>query len=196
MYPDPSLTKVSVPTLQTALCGPSRPGHFEGVCLVVAKLLNLVGPDELYLGQKDAQQAIVLTRMVKDLCLPMKVRVGSTVREADGLAMSSRNAYLTAPERRWAPRIYEALQLARRLIEGGEDKAGKLTRRLRAHLADGPGRVDYVEVVDARTLAPITKIEDDVLIAAAVYVGKARLIDNVLVRRPSRQRSRRGIPQP
>ncbi len=182
VYPEPSLTRVGVPRLQEGLCGARRPGHFDGVCLVVAKLLNIILPHELYLGQKDAQQAVVLARMVRDLSLDVRVRVGPTVREPDGLAMSSRNSYLTEAERAYAPRLYQALRLGRGAILDGERRAESVRSLMRQHLAGGPGRIDYVEVVDARTLKRATRILREVLLALAVFVGKARLIDNLRVR--------------
>jgi len=189
VYPEASRTTVSVPSLQRRLCGARRPGHFDGVCLVVAKLLNMVRPDELYLGQKDAQQAIILTRMIRDLDFGVRVRVVPTVRERDGLAMSSRNAYLTDTERRWAPRLYQALKLGRGLIREGERDPATVMARMRERLSGGPGRIDYLKLVDARTLEPLDAIEGEALLALAVFLGRARLIDNVRVRVP------RGAPR-
>jgi pantoate--beta-alanine ligase len=188
VYPEPSMTRVSVPALQSRLCGASRPTHFDGVCLIVTKLLNMTLPHELYLGQKDAQQAIVLGRLARDLSIDVKVRVMPTVRERDGLAMSSRNDYLTPSERAYAPRLYQALQLGRRLVLDGERRAGRVRTAMRRHLAGGPGRIDYLEIVDADSLEKVTDIRGDALLALAVYVGKARLIDNVRVRLPRARR--------
>jgi pantoate--beta-alanine ligase len=127
MYPSEPLTRIGVPALQQTLCAPRRPGHFEGVCLIVAKLLHIVEPDELYLGQKDAQQATILGRMVRDLDFAVKVRVLPTVREADGLAMSSRNRYLSKAERAFAPRLHQALQAVKR--GAGASVRASATRR-------------------------------------------------------------------
>jgi pantoate--beta-alanine ligase len=184
MYPSESLTRIGVPALQQTLCAPRRPGHFEGVCLIVAKLLHIVEPDELYLGQKDAQQAVILARMVRDLDFAVKVRVLPTVREADGLAMSSRNRYLSKAERAFAPRLHEALQLGRRSVRQGERDPARVIAAIRGTLGGGDVRIEYVEIVDPDTLAPVTRISREVLIALAVHVGPARLIDNVVVRSP------------
>ncbi len=195
MYPRPRMTAIAVPSLQEALCGRTRPGHFDGVCLVVAKLLNLVEPDRLYLGQKDAQQATILTRMITDLNFPVRVRVCRTVREADGLALSSRNQYLTVDERAYAPSLYRSLRAARARVADGERRAAAVRRVLRAGLrapralADRV-RVDYAEVVDRQDLAPVTSIDRDVLIAVAVHVGRARLIDNVVAKPPRKSIAR------
>ncbi len=191
VYPVPSLTRVAVPSLQTGLCGASRAGHFDGVCLVVTKLLNMTFPHELYLGQKDAQQAIVLGRMVLDLSYDVKVRVVPTVREADGLAMSSRNEYLTAAERAYAPKLYESLRIGRRMIGDGEERVSRIRSAMRRRLAGRMGKIDYLDIVDADSLEPVKIVRDDVLMALAVYVGRARLIDNIRVRPPRARRSGR-----
>jgi len=191
VYPVPSLTRGAVPSLQTGLCGASRAGHFDGVCLVVTKLLNMTFPHELYLGQKDAQQAIVLGRMVLDLSYDVKVRVVPTVREADGLAMSSRNEYLTAAERAYAPKLYESLRIGRRMIGDGEERVSRIRSAMRRRLAGRMGKIDYLDIVDADSLEPVKIVRDDVLMALAVYVGRARLIDNIRVRPPRARRSGR-----
>jgi pantoate--beta-alanine ligase len=179
LYPAGERTRVRVVGLESVLEGASRPGHFEGVATVVAKLLNAVQPDVLWLGQKDAQQARILERMAADLLFPVRVRRGATVRERDGLARSSRNAYLGADERRQAVALSRGLAAARRALAAGERSAAALCRRVRAEWRRFPAvREDYVRVVDAATLAPVRTVRGRVLVAVAARVGPARLIDN------------------
>lgn len=183
MYDERFLTGIRVNEITQTLCGASRPGHFDGVATVVGKLLNIVTPDRLYLGQKDAQQCAVIRQMVRDLNFPVEVIVVPTVREKDGLAMSSRNQYLTAQHRREAPVLYQALTAARLQIRKGERRPEKILRTIRSKILEGSsGKIDYVACVDAKTLEPLGQIKGDVLIALAVWFGKARLIDNILVR--------------
>ena len=180
VYPPGDRTRVRVSGLTEVLEGASRPGHFEGVTTVVMRLLGAVQPDVLWLGQKDAQQAIVLERMCADLLLPVRVRRGATVREADGLAMSSRNAYLGAEERQQAVALSQGLASARVLLGAGERSAAKLAAAIRREWAGYPlVHEDYVAVVDAATLQPVRRVEGRVLIAVAARVGPARLIDNI-----------------
>jgi len=183
MYPRPSLTQVAVPPLARGLCGRSRPEHFPGVCTVVAKLLNIVGPDRAYFGAKDRQQAVIVRRMAEDLNFPVAVVVCPTVREADGLAMSSRNRYLTGAQRVEAAALYGALQRAEGLIRREHPPAETVIEAIREHLAaHAPtGVVDYVEIVDPRELSDVQRTDRPVLIALAVGFGRARLIDNILV---------------
>jgi pantoate--beta-alanine ligase len=165
--------------------GASRPGHFRGVATVVAKLLNMALPDRAYFGQKDAQQALLVTRMVQDLAFPVELRVIPTVREPDGLALSSRNVYLTSEQRAQAVSLHAALQLARQMIASGERSSAHITAAMRALIGrDAPaGRIDYVEVADLATLVPLTgSVKADALIALAVSFGSTRLIDNLIVR--------------
>ncbi|HZU14590.1 MAG TPA: pantoate--beta-alanine ligase [Chloroflexota bacterium] len=183
MYPDGAGAQaiwVEPGALAGNLCGASRPGHFRGVATVVTKLLNMVQPDTLYLGQKDVQQAAILRRMVRDLAFPVSVRVLPTVREPDGLALSSRNAYLTPEERAEAPALKRALDCALAMIGTGERDVARLVAGMEEVIRrDAPdGRIDYISVVDAATLQPVVSLQGDVLIALAVYLGKARLIDN------------------
>jgi len=179
VYPPGDRTRVRVEELTTVLEGASRPGHFDGVTTVVARLLNAVRPDVLWLGQKDAQQAIVLERMCTDLLLPVQVRRGPTVREPDGLALSSRNAYLSARERQQAVALSQGLVSARVLLRRGERSAGRLVAAIRREWAGYPlVREDYVAVVDAATLEPVRTVRGRVLVAVAARVGPARLIDN------------------
>ncbi len=180
MYPADSLTFVEVTGLQNLLEGASRPGHFRGVCTVVLKLLNIVRPDVAFFGQKDAQQARIVRRMVRDLNVPVEVRVEPTVREPDGLAMSSRNRYLSADQRAAAPRIYEALRATRDRAIAGVSDVAELERELSAALAAIPGaRLDYAHVVDADTLRPLARLDRPALAVVAVFLGTTRLIDNI-----------------
>ncbi len=183
MYPREPLTEVSVGMLSKTLCGRRRPGHFAGVCTVVTKLLNIVQPDVAVFGQKDYQQAAILRRMVSDLNLPVEIRTCPTVREDDGLAISSRNRYLTPAHRSQAPALYGALRLGRELIIAGERSAKAVARAMADYLAEaGPaGEIDYLEVVDPETLQPVEAASPPVLLAGAVRWGPARLIDNMLV---------------
>jgi pantoate--beta-alanine ligase len=178
-YPPGYRTKVRVAGLGDVLEGASRPGHFEGVATVVLKLLDVVAPDALWLGQKDAQQALLIEQMVRDLAIPVRVRRGATVREPDGLALSSRNAYLGAEERRQAVALWRGLQAARAALRGGERDVRRLRAAIRGVWRRFPAvREDYVAVVDARTLASVTRVRSRVLVAVAARVGGARLIDN------------------
>ncbi len=184
MYPEGHSTWVDVEGLTAGLCGRSRPGHFLGVCTVVTKLLNMCAPDRAYFGEKDAQQLAVIRRMVIDLAMPVTVVPCATVREADGLAMSSRNVRLTPQERAQAPALYRALTAARDSVAGGERDAGAVERLMRRVLSEAAlGVIDYVEIVHARTLAPAAAVEGETLIAVAVRFNGSgtRLIDNVRV---------------
>lgn len=179
VYPPGDRTRVRVAGLTGVLEGASRPGHFEGVTTVVARLLNAVQPDELWLGQKDAQQAIVLERMCADLLVPVRVRRAPTVREDDGLALSSRNAYLSPRERQHAVALPQGLVAARTLLARGERSAARLVAAIRREWAGYPlVREDYVAVVDAATLEPVRAVRGRVLVAVAARLGAARLIDN------------------
>jgi pantoate--beta-alanine ligase len=183
MYPRPCQTVVEVPDLGRTLCGASRPGHFAGVCTVVAKLFNIVQPDVAYFGAKDFQQAAIIRRMADDLNFPLAIEICPTVREPDGLAMSSRNAYLTPDERREAPALWQSLKMAADLVAGRHPPASEVVAAILAYLAARApdGVVDYVEIVDPRELSPVEKTDGNVLIALAVRFGRARLIDNILV---------------
>ena len=179
-YPDSHRTRVQVGGLGDVLEGASRPGHFEGVATVVVKLLNVVVPDIVWLGQKDAQQARILEQMVADLNLPVRVRRGPTVREPDGLALSSRNAYLGRRAREQAVALSRGLAAAYRLLRRGERSAARLEAEIRLVWRRYPGvREDYVAVVDAVTLAPLRRVNRKVLVAVAARVGATRLIDNL-----------------
>lgn len=182
MYPEPGVTTVHVSGLTDGLCGARRPGHFDGVTTVVAKLFSIVGPCRAYFGRKDAQQLAVITRMARDLDLPVEVVGCPLVREPDGVAMSSRNAYLTDEERAAATVLSRALASAADEIAAGEREAAAILGGVRARIADEPlVELDYAELVDAATLAPIERIDADALLALAAFVGRARLLDNCSV---------------
>ena len=179
VYPAGDLTRVHVAGLSDVLEGASRPGHYTGVCTVVARLLNAVRPDEMWLGQKDAQQALILERMAADLLMPVRLRRGPTVREEDGLAMSSRNAYLSHAERQQAVALSQGLAAAWILMRGGERNAQRLASAIRREWDGYPlVREDYIAVVDPNTLEPLKTVRGQALVAVAAHVGPARLIDN------------------
>jgi pantoate--beta-alanine ligase len=185
IYPNGFVTFVEVTKLDQVLCGPSRPGHFRGVCTVVLKLFNIVLPDVAVFGAKDAQQSIIVRRMVRDLSVPVVIRVEPTVREPDGLALSSRNRYLSTAERAVAPGIYAALQAVQSRVAAGEIDVARLESSLRASLEAIPGsRVDYANILDADLLIPVARLEKPALAAVAVFLGTTRLIDNVLLDSP------------
>ena len=175
-------TYVTENSLSQHLCGLSRPGHFTGVCTIVAKLFNIVMPDVAYFGRKDYQQALIIQKMVDDLNFPVKIKTLPIVREKDGLAMSSRNKYLTAGQRKQALCLRKALLEAAFSIKRGRRKSSEIINQIQKALKGRPQtKVDYVEIVEARSLKPLKKLKGRVLIALAVYVGKTRLIDNVVI---------------
>lgn len=175
MYPGEASVSVDEKSLTSVLCGRSRPGHFSGVCTVVAKLFHIVAPTHALFGEKDWQQLAIIRRMVRDLDFDLQVIPCPTVREADGLAASSRNAYLTEEERRLAPEIYASLQAASK-----EPSPAKVVAEATKRLTKIPGaRIDYVEAVEASTLQPLRNRRTEGRLAAAVFLGKARLIDNI-----------------
>jgi pantoate--beta-alanine ligase len=185
IYPPGFNTEVMVHELTAPLCGASRPGHFTGVTTVVAKLFNIVAPDRAYFGQKDYQQAVVIQKMVADLHMPLAVVICPIVRETDGLAMSSRNAYLSTAERQAALVLWRALQLAAEQLAHGERHGGHLAGVLRQYIATEPrARIDYVAVCDPHTLHEVEELSGTVLVALAVYIGQTRLIDNSLLAVP------------
>jgi pantoate--beta-alanine ligase len=182
MYPLDFHTYVEVHDLQSVLCGRTRPTHFRGVATVVLKLLNIVGPNIAYFGQKDAQQVRLLEQMVQDLNVPVQIFTCPIVRAPDGLALSSRNQYLSPEQRLHATALYQALEEARGQVESGERTAELVTRTIRQHMDATPGaRVDYVAVVDYATLQPVQRLQGKVLVALAVYFGETRLIDNMIL---------------
>ena len=185
LYPGDTSVVVTPKRLADRLCGLSRPGHFEGVLTVVAKLFGIITPDVSIIGQKDFQQAVLIKRMVADLNLPVDIEVAPTVREEDGLAMSSRNAHLSESDRGYARRISRGLAEAVAAYRGGERDAGLLERRVTGALGTGEElRVEYVEVVSAKDLEPVARADADTVIAVAAHVGGTRLIDNIILDRP------------
>jgi len=182
LYPEGQKTFVDVPDLSGNLCGAFRPGHFRGVATVVLKLFVIVQPDRAYFGQKDAQQLAVIRRMVRDLNVPVAIVPVPTVREPDGLALSSRNKHLSADERQIAPVIYRALSLAAAQISAGERSSTSLQEKALRVLSEHPElRVEYFEFVHPLTLQPLAEVHGPVLVAAAVWLGSTRLIDNISV---------------
>lgn len=183
MYPAGAATYVEILSdMPKQLCGKSRPIHFRGVCTVVAKLFNIVTPDKAFFGQKDAQQLAILRRMVRDLSYGIELVGCPIVREADGLAKSSRNTYLNPQERQAALVLSQAVQLGQELVAQGERNAVKVVAAMTAHIAAQPlARIDYVEAVDGVTMEPVETLQGTVLVAMAVYIGKTRLIDNFIV---------------
>lgn len=182
MYPSGFGTFVEVKKLTEVLCGASRPGHFLGVTTVVAKLFNLVSSDRVYFGQKDAQQAFILKKMVRDLNMDLEFVVLPTVREVDGLAMSSRNKYLTPEQRKEAGVLYKSLKHARELIVEGERNV-EVIKQVIAESISGAGKaqIEYIEIVDTENLRPLLAVNGEFLIALAVKFGQTRLIDNIIL---------------
>jgi pantoate--beta-alanine ligase len=182
LYPPGFRTFVEVHEFQNVLCGITRPTHFRGVATVVLKLFNIVQPDIAYFGQKDAQQARLLQQMVRDLDVPVTMKICPIVREPDGLAMSSRNQYLDGEQRRNATALYRALEVVRQRIATGERRAAPLVQAAKELIGATPGaRLDYAEIVAWDTLQPVTTLHGQVLIALAVFFGTTRLIDNLLI---------------
>jgi len=182
MYPQENLTWVGVEKLTAPLCGRSRPGHFRGVTTVCTKLFNIVGCDVAFFGQKDAQQAVVIQRMVADLKVPLAIVVCPTVREPDGLAVSSRNKYLSPQQRKDAVQVYRSLVRCRETIAAGNVDASDIRGQMCKILQQVPGiEIEYVSIVDAETLDEVKKVQGRILAAVAVKLGSARLIDNILV---------------
>lgn len=187
MYPEGFCTYVEVTgRLTSVMCGAFRPGHFKGVTTVVAKLFNIVMPDVAYFGQKDPQQAVVIKRMVKDLNFPVKIKVLPIVREPDGLAMSSRNTYLSPEERQRALCLYKALKEAEKMVKSGETNVSKIIKAMRKIIEKADGKIDYIVAVDPETLEDFKKLQPGkkVMFALAVRIGKTRLIDNMIFTPP------------
>jgi len=182
MYPAGFQTSITVRDLSLPLCGESRPGHFDGVATVVAKLFNIVMPDLALFGRKDFQQLAVITRMTADLSIPVTVVGMPIIREADGLAMSSRNAYLSDQERLSALSLSRALRLVRSRYAAGETSVQALRKEAHEHISQEPSaQIDYLDFRNSTTLEPVTEAEDTTLMALAVKIGKTRLIDNTLL---------------
>lgn len=187
MYPKGAVTYVTVEGMSEKLCGKSRPGHFRGVTTVVLKLFSAVEPDKAFFGQKDAAQVAIVRRMVRDLNLPVEIVVCPIVREADGLAMSSRNAYLDAQERKSALALSQSLKRVEDLFQNGEVDATNLIQAGKQTIAqDSSVRLDYLEIVDPETLNAVPTISGPSLVAVAAFVGTTRLIDNTVLGRPDR----------
>ena len=184
MYPEENITWVNVEKITEPLCGQFRPGHFQGVTTVCSKLFNIVAPDIAFFGQKDAQQAIVIKRMVADLNMPLEIALCPTVREFNGLAVSSRNKYLSEEQKKDAANIYKSLQKCHQMIDNGVKDASEIIDEMRNILKQVPSiEIEYISIVDADTLQNIDLITGKVLIAVAVRIGPARLIDNILLDR-------------
>ena len=182
IYPPNYRTYVTVEGLSEVLCGKFRPGHFRGVATVVIKLFNIIIPDVAYFGQKDAQQALIVQKMSQDLNLPLKIKIVPTIRERDGLAMSSRNYYLNKDERKDAAILYQALRLAKNLIRQGKRDSQSIIHRMKRIIGQKKNsKIQYVSIVDLQSLNPVNKIRGKVLIALAVFIGKTRLIDNIII---------------
>jgi pantoate--beta-alanine ligase len=176
-----NLTWVDVEQLTSGLCGASRPGHFRGVTTVCAKLFHIVGPDKAYFGQKDAQQVAVIRRMVEDMNFPMEIVVCPIVREPDGLAMSSRNRYLSPDQRKKAVCLHQALCRCKERVEQGVVSADQLITQMTQVITSAGVQAEYISIVDARTLQPMASLTADALVALACRVGSTRLIDNMLI---------------
>jgi pantoate--beta-alanine ligase len=189
VYPDGFQTAVTVGALAQPLEGAHRPGHFDGVATVVVKLLNMVGPDVAFFGQKDAQQALVVRRVVRDLDIPARIAVCPTVREADGLALSSRNAYLAPADRERAIALRRALDAAEQAVAAGERDAGAVATAAQAAMEPFGVEPEYLALVASETLQPVEQIDGEILVALAARVGRARLIDNTLIATTSNGRS-------
>lgn len=181
MYPQGFASSIHVAGVSEGLCGAARPGHFDGVATVVAKLLNQVGPNVAIFGEKDFQQLAVIRRMVEDLNLPVTILGAPIMREADGLAMSSRNRYLSAEERAIASAMQRALQTASAALKAGEGVPNVLGRAMLAMEAAGFTRIEYTELRDAQTLAPLAQYQPGARLLAAAWLGTTRLIDNIAV---------------
>jgi pantoate--beta-alanine ligase len=182
IYGDNHLTYVHVDKMTDILCGRFRPGHFQGVTTVVNKLLNIVRPDKAYFGQKDGQQAMVIQKMTRDLNMDVEIVVCPTVREADGLAMSSRNTYLSPEERNQAPVLYQALAAAKDLIQSGITDVAHIKKHMETMIqSKSLARIEYISLVAALSLREITEVSCPVMIALAVKFGTTRLIDNIMV---------------
>lgn len=181
MYAEDACTFVDMRALTGELCGKSRPIHFSGVCTVVSKLFNIVTPDRAYFGQKDAQQLAVIRRMVRDLNFGIEIVGCPIIREADGLAKSSRNTYLNEEERKAALVLSRAVKLGQEMAESGEKSADAIVAAMKKVIEAEPmAKIDYVQAVDAVSVEPVSEMKPPVLVAMAVYIGKTRLIDNFI----------------
>jgi len=179
MYPNKIYSHVNVDTLTENLCGEKRPGHFQGVCTVLTKFFNIIAPTRAYFGEKDAQQLAVVKKMVQDLNFPIEIIGCPIIRESDGLAKSSRNAYLNIKERKSALVLNKSLKEALNALDSGETKSNTIKNIIVSRLNKEPlAKIDYVSIVDSDNLHPVEEIKSSILVAIAVYIGKTRLIDN------------------
>ena len=175
-------TNVEESVLSKVLCGKSRPGHFRGVCTILTKLFNIIEPDKVYFGQKDYQQVLIIKKIVADLNFPIKICILPTVREDSGLAMSSRNRYLTNSQKKQSLCLSKALILAKNLIRNGERSPAKAIARIKSIVkSEKSARIDYIEILNAKNLTKLKTIRGHVLIALAIYIGQVRLIDNIVL---------------
>ncbi len=181
MYPSGFETNVSVSSLSKKLEGEKRPGHFDGVATVVSKLFNIVQPTRAYFGQKDAQQVVIMKKMINDLQFPVKIIVGKTVRDENGLALSSRNAFLSTQEKKEAAVISQSLTLAQKLVDENERAVDTIKHTMKLLIEKTSGKVDYISIADPLTLTELTHIKDAALVSVAIYFGKTRLIDNCIL---------------
>jgi pantoate--beta-alanine ligase len=180
MYPPDFETHVSVLNLSRKLEGEKRPGHFDGVATVITKFFNIIQPDLVYFGQKDAQQVLIIKKMVKDLQFPVSIIVGETIREKDGLALSSRNIFLRKKEKEESIVLSQSLDLAQRLVMQGERNPEKIKKEMRELIKKTAGKIDYISIADIETLEELKMISKKILVSLAVYYGKTRLIDNCI----------------
>jgi len=184
MYSEPYLASVNIEKLSETMCGASRPGHFQGVTTVVTKLFNIVKPHLAVFGEKDYQQAVIIKQMAKDLNFDIEIQTGTIIREEDGLAMSSRNKYLSPKERENALVLSQSLQLAEKSVQAGNTDAKFIHSQIEETIQQAESAsIDYIAIVDGETLQPVDDIRDNTLIALAVKIGKTRLIDNILIRK-------------
>ncbi|MCQ9204918.1 MAG: pantoate--beta-alanine ligase [Omnitrophica bacterium] len=182
MYPADFSVYVEEVNLSKVLCGYSRPGHFKGVCTILTKLFNIVNPDIAYFGQKDYQQALIVKKIVRDLNFPIKIEILPTVRENDGLAISSRNSCLSLRQRRSSSCLYRALSLAKKTIKGGERNSKNILDKMRQEIKNNDlTKIDYIKILDAYSLKELTTLRGKVVVALAVYIGRTRLIDNIIL---------------
>lgn len=183
IYPEPYHTYIDVENLTDTMCGVSRPGHFRGVTTIVGKLFNIVKPHKAIFGEKDFQQALIIKQMARDLNFDLEILTGPIVREPDRIAMSSRNRYLSADQRKQARVLYESLQKARNLVEEGIRSPGIVRRHMEQMIRKvNDSSIDYIAIVDAETLEPVKEIRNQTLIALAVHIGETRLIDNTVIK--------------
>ncbi len=183
MYPDGYKTYVTVEDLSNVLCGEYRPGHFRGVATVVLKLFNIITPDEAFFGQKDGQQVIIIKKMVEDLNLDIPIEIVPTVREKDGLAMSSRNAYLNEKERQAAPILYKTLKMVEEMVAKGERNSSKIIKAAEEMVATEPlANLQYIDIRSIDDLSTMEELHGEVMVAMAVIIGSARLIDNIILK--------------